>query len=117
MIYFKTERAQRFHVISWENMRAKDIGNPFVMESQTPRSVMVYGEFGYDGKVFIEGSNHPKEKADPVFCLLNDTQNNALSINNKKIEQILESCLQVRPVIINGNDETSINVILLVEAV
>lgn len=94
-------------VFTYTNMVNGDDGKPIEAQwaDYADRSVQVTGTLGAGGTATIEGSNAS------TYHALNDPNGNSLAVNALKIEQILESCLRMRPRITAGDGTTSLTVV------
>jgi hypothetical protein len=97
-------------LIKWASMGQDDVGTPFIFPHQRDRSVHVLGTFGVGGTVVIEGS---LELIPTAYATLNDPQGNALSIQAAKIEAIMENVTNIRPRVSVGDENTLLDVYLL----
>ncbi len=92
-------------VLKWTLTDANPDGQPWVFAGNFSRiSFQVFGNFGAGGTVQAQGTN---EKATPAnWYNVVDPQGNAISATAAKIEQILESCYQLRPYLSAGTGVT-----------
>lgn len=104
------QESRNVGLVKWTGLKNGDVGKPFVFPGHPDRSVHVKGTFGAGGNVVIEGS---LEVAPASFCTLNDPQGNPLSLALEKIEQVLENATNIRPRVSAGDDDTELDVYLL----
>jgi hypothetical protein len=87
--------------ITWPDMKAGDVGEWIETHGSSP--VQVSGEFGAGAKCRIEGTHVQDVEAAEI-----------VSLAKPGIEPVPHSPRFVRPVILGGDQRTSINVIMVV---
>lgn len=97
-------------IAQWENMTSGDVGDAIGFSQYTDKSVQVFGTFGANGALSLEGSNNGTD-----WAVLTDPQGNNLNITSPKIEMVIEATLYVRPVVTSGDGTTDLTVILLMK--
>lgn len=85
---------------TWANMTDGDTGGEINWINFADRSVQVFGAFG---QVTIEGSNNGTD-----WATLRNASGDSLVMTSAKVEQVLEVCLYVRPVVTGVGSNISI---------
>jgi hypothetical protein len=99
------------YIIQWSNMANGDVGNSLPLSQYADRSVQVSGTFGSGGTVAIQGSNNGND-----FVTLTDPLGNPLSFTSSGIEAITEMVAYIRPSVIAGDVNTSLQISLAARA-
>lgn len=93
-------------VASWNLFNLSE-GAPFPSGGYLQKSIQVSGLFS-GARVYVEGSNDGKD-----FQALTDSQSIPLEIEEPSLIQIQEAVAFVRPVVVDGDEETNLRVTLL----
>lgn len=100
--YARTIIASGAILVEWSNLANGDDGQWFVLTSTnwSDRSIDPAGDFG-GGTLTIQGTN---ESGTPAASppTLNDPQGNPLTFTVRRLETILETSVQIRPVLAGG---------------
>lgn len=94
---FPEQKVVRF---SWLNMGDGDSGGEISWISYADRSIQAFGTFG---SVMIEGSNDGIN-----WSSLRNTAGDDLIFTSSRIEQVLEVCLYVRPVVTGAGADVNV---------
>lgn len=96
----------------WTGLTNGDEGAPLNLPNFGDKSVHVEGTFGNGGTLIIEGSNY-KETESPPFRPLVDPHQNAISITEVGIEQVLGCTYLIRPRVTAGDGTTDLTVTIM----
>jgi hypothetical protein len=97
-----------------------DNGSPLIAPAYDWRSVQVYGTFGTNGSVQIEGSDEaPASQSNqsptaPTWAVVHTWESNGANavFTANSVAEILDSMTQYRPNCTNGNGSTALSVIM-----
>lgn len=95
--------------ITYTGLTTADDGEPFQLPEYSDRSVQLTGTLGVGGTMAIEGANDDV----PTYQTLTDQNDNNLSLNALKTEQVMQVTLRTRPRPTAGDGTTNLNVIFL----
>ncbi len=102
-------------IVKWSNLNLTgDTGKPYACPNFADKSVQVIANEWLGGtQIVIEGSNMVDS---PVYATLNDATGTSLTFTSNGIRQILENTYWVRPRVVGGSVNRSIDVYLLVKS-
>lgn len=98
-------------IITWTGMLNGDDGSAEVIpRHMTSRSVVVTGTYGAGGSVRMRGAITATTPVSTDLQTLNDPHQNPLDITAPKIEEVLEGCRWITPLVTAGDGTTNLTV-------
>jgi hypothetical protein len=101
------ENQGNVQIVRWEGLTTNDTGQPWRRADYSDKCVQIFGDFGTNATVTIQGSNDPRVVTDPgnaVWFSLTDPQANAIAKTSAAGEQILENPVWIRPYVTSGTN-------------
>ena len=97
-------------LVKWE-LENGDTGRPITSWQYTDTTAQVYGTFGVNGAVQIEGSND-KDVLTAEFAQLRTVDRLLMEFSEDALEQVLEHPYLIRPTCSSGDGDTALTVIM-----
>jgi hypothetical protein len=116
IVKLTSENKGNVQIVTWTGLTTDDTGQPWYRADYSDKCVQVFGDFGTNATVTLQGSNDPRVISDPanaVWFSLTDPQANAIAKAAAAGEQILENPVYIRPVVTSG---TSPNLTVIISA-
>jgi len=112
-------------IVKWSGLTHGDTGLPFAAPQHSDRSVQVYGTFGSDGVVTIQGANDPPQSVNvpspptAQFVTLHEANSYAPLViaDATKMWEVEENPTQIRPSCSGSDSATSVNVVMTMKTV
>lgn len=97
-------------VAAWPLMANTDVGAALDQSQYTDKGIQVFGTFGTNGNLQLQGSNDGVN-----WAPLSDPQGNVLNITAPAIRFVAEATRYIRPAVTAGDGTTSISTTILLK--
>lgn len=111
----RTEAGGGTYRYVWQGLRSGSIGDPIFSPGAANATFQVFGEFGVDGEVILEGSCEEPAKTN-CFFVLRDQGDALVRFRKPGGAMLFPVVTSLRPRVPRGDSETSLTVVLLVRS-